>query len=98
MIRHISHEEWLAARKELAGIIEEARHLTNAEPLLVDAQRALTIQGSPTLAGSQLEAVADHLGNAPELQQRISDLSFKLKGFAFAEADESRLVTPSKPT
>lgn len=94
MIRHLTKAEWLAARKELAEIIESSRHLSDAEPLLVEAQRALTIEGSPTLAGSQLESVADNLRGAPELQERISLLSSKLKSAAFAERDEKNLVTP----
>jgi len=98
MIRHLSREDWLRARKDLAAIIDDARQdrITLIEPLLVRAQRALTVEGSPTLAGSQLETIADQLKGAPGLRDRISELSSRLSGFAFAQVDKTHLVTPAR--
>lgn len=88
MIRKLPFEDWKAAQRDLEAIKERVRveNLPHIEPLLMSAQRFLVVEKSPTVAGSELEAVADQLKSHPQLRESISVLSAKLIEYPFAES------------
>lgn len=95
MIRKLPYADWLAACLELDRIqlqLEDLSHLPQIDPMLAQARNSLIVEASPSVAGAELELIAEQLKDYPPIAQAASRLSKMIIDFPFAEVapEESR--------